>query len=119
MQMAARRMSRGADGADRLPLRDRAPADVDRRLVAVGGGHASTVVDDREVSVAVHPAGVDDRPRRSRADRGPARGPDVDAFVHAAPAPPEAARDRAAHGPDEATRRWGSSPTSATSATSA
>src|SRR5215211_8132593 len=103
VEMAAGRMACRADGADRLALRDGAAAHVEGRLVAVRGREAAAVVDDGDVAVAVHPAGVDDRARGGRVDRGPAGGSDVDTFVHAAPTPAEAARDWADDRPDQAT----------------
>ena len=64
------------------------------------------MVDDDEVAVAAHPAGVDDRARTPRRAIGvPYGDADVDALVHAAPAPAEAARDRAVDRPDEPARR--------------
>src|SRR5215211_2150392 len=103
VEMAAGRMARRADGADRLALRDGAAAYVEGRLVSVRGREAAAVVDDGDVAVAVHPTCVDDRARGGRVDRGPAGSSDVDTFVHAAPTPAEAARDRAADRPDQAT----------------
>src|SRR4029450_13613124 len=78
--------------ADRLALRDDlADGDGDARLVAVGGRDPAAVVDRDEVSVAGHPARVDDTPRGCRPDRGAVADPHVDALVHPPPPPPATA----------------------------
>src|SRR5919202_4575626 len=92
-----------ADVADHLSLRHGLPVrDGDARLVGVAGRDAATVVDEDEVSVPAHPAGVDDAPGRSGVDRRSFADGDVDPGVHPAPSDAEAADDRTAHGPDEA-----------------
>ncbi len=75
--------------------------DGEGRVVGVRGREAVSVVDDDEVPVAAHPAGVDHRPGGSGADGRSQRHGDVDALVHAPPARAEPARDRARDRPAE------------------
>src|SRR5689334_15239226 len=94
VQVRAEAVAGAPDVADRLALRDLlAAADGDRRLVAVGGRQAAAVVDDHEVPVPALPAAVDDRPGGGGVDGRAVADADVDALVHAAPAPAERARD--------------------------
>src|SRR5262245_31231382 len=101
MQVRPEAVARAADVAEHLALRDGAAADRDARLVGVAGREPTAVVDDHEVPVAAHPAGEDHGPARRRVNRRPVADADVDPRVHAAPAQPEAAHDRAADRPDE------------------
>src|SRR5262245_14392021 len=106
MEMRAEGVPGGADLAEHFALADLlAVRDVDPLLVPVGRRDAAAVVDDHEVAVAAHPAGVDDRAARGCPDRCPGADTDVDALVHAAPAIAERARDRPVDRPDEAARR--------------
>ena len=70
-------------------------SDGDRALMPVRGGEVAAVVDARSGSRTL-PAAVDDRARRGSVDRRAVTDADVDAFVHASPAPAERAR----HGPE-------------------
>src|SRR6266516_271893 len=63
------------------------------------------MVDEDEVAVAVHPAGVDDLARGRGVDRRSGGDPDIDPGVHPPPAHPEGTYHRPVHRPDEAARR--------------
>src|SRR5918992_3691489 len=100
MQVRAEAVAGEAMVPDCLALADGAARD-DAGEVRVGGREAAAVVDDDQVSVAAHPAGVDDgAARRGHDTRAVWRG-DVDPLVHATPAPAEAACHRAGNRPDQ------------------
>src|SRR5205085_1533037 len=106
VEVGARAVACAADIADDVALGDLLAArDRDRALVAVGGCEIASVVDDDEVAVAGFPPAVDDRAGGGGMDRGPRARSDVDALVHASPAPAERARDRPADRPDQARGR--------------
>src|SRR5215211_5858468 len=102
VDVRAEAVARAADVPDRLALRHGAAADREARLVGIGRRQPAAVVDDDQVAVAAHPAGVDDDAGRGRGDRSPIPDGDVDSLVHAAPAPPERAHDGSADRPDQA-----------------
>src|SRR5207248_4666918 len=105
VEVRAGAVSRASDVADHVALVHLlAAGDRDRALVTVGGREVAAVVDHDEVAVAGFPAAVDDRPARGGPDRGAIADADVDALVHAPPAPAERARDRAVDRPDQAGR---------------
>src|SRR5262249_39119701 len=106
VQVRAEAVPGAADVPDHVALvHVLAAGDGDRALGAICGREVAAVVDHRQVAVTRLPAAVDDRAARRGVNRRPIAHADVDSLVHPAPAPPERARDRPAHGPDEPGRR--------------
>src|SRR5919109_963392 len=93
------------DVTDHLSLRDGPAAHREARLVSVRGREPAAVVDDDEVPVPAHPAGVDDGSGSGRVNGRAVTGRDVNPLVHPAPAHPEAAHDGSGDRPDETARR--------------
>src|SRR5918992_228574 len=70
----------------------------------IAGREAAAVVDAGVVAIAADPAGDHDRAGGRGANRRPGGDGDVDALVHAPPAPAEARDDRSVDRPDQTAR---------------